>query len=836
MALIVVLGAVSFRSLRNKSKEVDLLVFGIAPVLDANDQVRQAIIDSSSELFGYQIFGDSKFLTSYQDARERTLSALANLQDKIAILNVRGDTKGEVDAEFVILQQEAAKKWLSQALVAGDEVGRSDKAEFLKGVNLLNTFYTASSALDEHIKVVRDEALGKAKTYSIDQMVLIVAATLLALVTALILGVRYTRSVSLPIAALHDTMTRQIRGDMDARADEKHGSAEVQTVAADFNALALANSISNRRIEDLIAYKAGLTDLSLALGQELSLEDLLTRIVEAARKIVGARYAALGLLDANGTELKQFVFAGLSLEEQVAIGELPQGVGILGAILTGSQPIRLEHLRDDPRSVGFPSHHPPMDSLLGVPIIMHKKVFGGLYLTDKVGGSFSDEDEQVATSFALQAAVAVENMRFFDAERQRVNIVQRGQAIEHAIHTVTEPQQAFNILCTTLGEEMQVHRVVVMTSDTENRPRLTAQWHLPSLALLGDLSAESLLCFDGPGEELWKSADIHVCDDISASIDQTDDRVRIFHEFTGARSSIVAPIGLSDHTIGTIYVIMVDGPRQWTDSEINLVTQAASFVGQVIALAEYRANQTEHIERLERLELQKTNFVATVSHELRTPLTSIAGYLELLKDGFAGELTDEQCGMLEVMDRNSERLRILIENLLILNQGEYGDAKSDIVGISMGELVTNTCRELSPIAQRRAVKLEIDAGPEATIVNGDQAQLQNAIGNVISNAVKFSRSGGVVKISCTTDENTRLVQFVCQDFGIGVPVTDQGSLFGRFFRASNAMKQQIPGTGLGLSIVKQIIHEQGGHVHLTSIEGEGTTVVIDLPLSTRDSA
>jgi signal transduction histidine kinase len=92
-----------------------------------------------------------------------------------------------------------------------------------------------------------------------------------------------------------------------------------------------------------------------------------------------------------------------------------------------------------------------------------------------------------------------------------------------------------------------------------------------------------------------------------------------------------------------------------------------------------------------------------------------------------------------------------------------------------------------------------------------------------------------VTIRCTPDKRTRRIKFTCQDRGIGIPADDQKQLFNRFYRASNATHQLIPGTGLGLSIVKKIVHDHGGEVRLTSVEGEGTTVVIDLPMTTQDS-
>jgi signal transduction histidine kinase len=126
--------------------------------------------------------------------------------------------------------------------------------------------------------------------------------------------------------------------------------------------------------------------------------------------------------------------------------------------------------------------------------------------------------------------------------------------------------------------------------------------------------------------------------------------------------------------------------------------------------------------------------------------------------------------------------------------------------------------------------LEIDAGPQAASVLGDLASLERAVVNIVSNAIKFSRPGGVVTIKGTLDQGARRVLVTCQDNGIGIPAQDLADLFTRFFRASNATDQAIPGAGLGLSITKQIVEAHRGELRLTSVEEEGTTVVMDLPM------
>jgi two-component system, NarL family, sensor histidine kinase DevS len=156
-----------------------------------------------------------------------------------------------------------------------------------------------------------------------------------------------------------------------------------------------------------------------SIVQELSLPAVLHRIVETARDVAGARYAALGVIGADGL-LEQFLHVGLDDDAVQAIGELPKGRGVLGALIEDPKPIRLTRIADDPRSSGFPDHHPAMTTFLGVPIRSRDAVFGNLYLTDRIDGSpFTAEDEELVLALAATAGVAIENARLYEESRRR---------------------------------------------------------------------------------------------------------------------------------------------------------------------------------------------------------------------------------------------------------------------------------------------------------------------------------------------------------------------------------------------------------------------------------
>lgn len=150
-----------------------------------------------------------------------------------------------------------------------------------------------------------------------------------------------------------------------------------------------------------------LTEAGISLTSELSLEKVLQKVVEVARELVGAKYAALSVLNSAGN-VERFFTSGISAEQRAKIGALPQGRGLLGVILKEGSTLRLEDISKDPRSYGFPPHHPEMHSLLGLPLVWAGRVIGNLYLTEKEGG-FSERDEEIVRLLATQAAVAVRN-------------------------------------------------------------------------------------------------------------------------------------------------------------------------------------------------------------------------------------------------------------------------------------------------------------------------------------------------------------------------------------------------------------------------------------------
>ncbi len=258
--------------------------------------------------------------------------------------------------------------------------------------------------------------------------------------------------------------------------------------------------------------------------------------------------------------------------------------------------------------------------------------------------------------------------------------------------------------------------------------------------------------------------------------------------------------------------------------EVRAIAQALNDFADAQSRA--RAVEGRIQDELHVLDSAKDDFVSNVSHELRTPLTTISGYLEMVADEFDGRLEGRHERILEATRRNVARLRALIDDLLALSKAE--NRSSELEPSDVVEMVMDAVTDIRMTAARRGISVEVAAPDESMLVVCDRAMLYRAFLNVLTNAVKFSHDGGGVEVSVKRVLNR--VEISIRDHGIGIPKTELDRLGTRFFRASNAMTNEIAGTGLGLRIVQTIIDKHAGDVIIESAEGEGTTVFVRLRL------
>jgi two-component system, sensor histidine kinase and response regulator len=230
-------------------------------------------------------------------------------------------------------------------------------------------------------------------------------------------------------------------------------------------------------------------------------------------------------------------------------------------------------------------------------------------------------------------------------------------------------------------------------------------------------------------------------------------------------------------------------------------------------------------ERLRELDEMKDEFIGLVSHELRTPLTSIIGYVKLLRDKRVSELHADHYA--DVIQWNSQRLLRLVEDLLFLSQNHPGKMTVELRSADLSQIAASAVGEMRPEAERRHIDLALSAGagPRVPV---DTARIAQLLGNLISNAVKFTKDGGKVQVGVGTEGDQAVLTVA--DTGIGIPAADRERIFDRFFRSAIANRQAIPGTGLGLTIARDIAAAHDGTITVESEEGRGSTFKIWLPL------
>jgi len=248
----------------------------------------------------------------------------------------------------------------------------------------------------------------------------------------------------------------------------------------------------------------------------------------------------------------------------------------------------------------------------------------------------------------------------------------------------------------------------------------------------------------------------------------------------------------------------------------------------VEAMQEALRRETAAADRLRELDQVRTDLVATVSHELRTPLTSILGNVELLADGDAGPLSVPQARLVAAIERNARRLLSLIEDLLMLSRIEAGTVKINARPVPVRAIVGGALEALQSVRAGRGVALEVELPPDPVSVLGDQAQLERVLINLVDNGLKFTPSGGRVRVSVAADDvHARLV---VTDTGMGIPPEEVDHIFDRFFRSTRSQEQAAKGTGLGLAITKSIVERHGGQIWARSGgEQPGTEITCLLP-------
>ena len=268
--------------------------------------------------------------------------------------------------------------------------------------------------------------------------------------------------------------------------------------------------------------------------------------------------------------------------------------------------------------------------------------------------------------------------------------------------------------------------------------------------------------------------------------------------------------------------------QRWPEvRELQLFTTPVRSEGEQFLGRLYVLRDVTHEREVDRM---KSEFISLVSHELRTPLTSIKGFVDLLLDGEAGEIGEEQREFLDIVGHNADRLVALINDLLDVSRIEAGKIELDRVSLDLGRIIRGVANAFRPQIEAKGQTLALDLASELPTISGDTERITQIVTNLLSNAHKYTPRGGTLAIAAARAGDT--IRVSVRDSGIGLAPEDQAKIFTKFFRARNRTTQEVPGTGLGLAITRALVELHGGAMDVESVAGRGSTFSFSLPLDT----
>jgi signal transduction histidine kinase len=536
-----------------------------------------------------------------------------------------------------------------------------------------------------------------------------------------------------------------------------------------------------------------LIEASIALNSELSLDNLLQKIVETAASLTSARYAALGVIDETGAALERFVTTGVDEETRATIGDLPRGRGILGVLIREAHPLRLTHLGDDPRSVGFPPGHPPMDSFLGVPVMLRGVAFGNLYLTEKEGGDFTEDDQELVMLLAAQAAVAIENARLYESATRWSRQLESLHETVRIVVDETDMTRLLSLVCQRVRALTQARLALVVLPAEGQMLRVVAADGEDDELARGLLDHEFGRDASKVGRVLERQQSSRIdslLDDLD--VDQAETRA------LGARTGLYAPLVARGRGLGVIAVhdkLTTSG--RFTDGDLRLAEIFAGRAAVALALSEQIARDT--VRRVVGAQEEERRRLALELHdETGQALTSILLGLKAIGGAKSKE--------------DAERAEADVRALVV-------QALQDVRALAV-ELRPSALDDfgLAPALERLAHTFAERSGIETTVETHLEARLPAEIETTLYRVVQEALSN-VVKHAAA--EHVSVV--VAQRGGtVAATVDDDGQGFD---------EDAVRADALGLTGMRERLALVGGKLELESAPGNGTTVAVQVPLA-----
>ena len=532
----------------------------------------------------------------------------------------------------------------------------------------------------------------------------------------------------------------------------------------------------------------GLVEAGIAISSELTLDGLLQLLAETAAELTGARYAALGVIDVTGRELERFITHGIDPETHAAIGDLPRGRGILGVLIRDARPLRLHDIAEDERSVGFPPNHPPMKSFLGVPIVLRGVAYGNLYLTEKEGGAdFTDEDEELVTLLASQAAVAIENARLYESSRAWAHQLESLEEITAAMLSDIDPPRLLHLIVERMSELIDARFVAILTQAGEGWLEIAAAHGEGEAELVGHrLSIER-----SKSGRVFREGTSARVDSVLDDPDADPDLMRR----VGARAGLWAPLVIRGESIG---IIMALDRRQFdprfSDADLRLAQRFASRAAVAVDLS-HRVARTTVQRILGGQEQERRRLSRELHDETGQALTSILLGLKSIEetqgtDRFATALTELRA-LVTVTLQDVRRLAVELRPKAL---DDFGLAPA------LERLTTN-------FAEQTGIETHLEARlSEGRLPSETETVLYRVVQEALTNIVKHARAQ---RVSIVLQSRPGKVMAVIEDDGRGFSAVEESD------------------DGLGIIGMRERVSLVGGRLEIESSPA-GTTIVVEV--------